>query len=149
MLNKVDRLAPGTPTPPPCSAACSPDSARPTASGDPGPAAFTGEMRAVAISAVTGAGIDALLAAIDDVLPLDPVVRTTLDLDPGDGATLALLHEFGRVLETRYHGDRVEVEVDVPESLERRLRHANSDPLTTIHRPVENSVGKWPTASVK
>ena len=90
--------------------------------GDPGPAAFTGEMRAVAISAVTGAGIDALLAAIDDVLPLDPVVRTKLDLDPGDGATLAMLHEFGRVLETRYSGDRVEVEVEVPKSLERRLR---------------------------
>ena len=34
------------------------------------------EMRAVAISAVTGTGMDALLAAIDDVLPLDPLVRT-------------------------------------------------------------------------
>jgi GTP-binding protein HflX len=89
---------------------------------EPGPAAFSGEMRAVAISAVTGTGVDALLAAIDDVLPLDPVVRTTLDLDPGDGATLAILHEFGRVLETRYSGDRVEVEVEVPQSLERRLR---------------------------
>ncbi|MCU1238891.1 MAG: GTP-binding protein HSR1-related [Candidatus Solibacter sp.] len=81
-----------------------------------------GEMRAVAISAATGAGIDQLLTAIDEALPLDPVVRTTLDLDQGDGATLAMLHEFGRVLETRYVGDRVEVEVEVPESLERRLR---------------------------
>jgi 50S ribosomal subunit-associated GTPase HflX len=79
-------------------------------------------MRAVAISAATGAGIDTLLATIDDVLPLDPVVRATLDLNSGDGATLALLHEFGRVIETRYHDDRVEVEVDLPESVERRLR---------------------------
>jgi GTP-binding protein HflX len=89
---------------------------------DRGATVFTGELRAVAISATTGSGIDALLAAIDEVLPLDPVVRTTLDLDSGDGATLALLHEFGRVLGTRYHDDRVEVEVEVPESLERRLR---------------------------
>jgi GTP-binding protein HflX len=80
------------------------------------------EMRAVAISAITGAGMDRLLAAIDDVLPMDPLVRTTLDLSAGDGATLALLHEFGRVLSTRYEENRVVVEAEVPESLERRLR---------------------------
>ena len=80
------------------------------------------EMRAVAISAVTGAGMDGLLAAIDDVLPLDPLVRTHLDLSAGDGATLAMIHEFGRVLSTRYEENRVMVEAEVPESLERRLR---------------------------
>ena len=80
------------------------------------------EMRAVAISAVNGTGVPALLAAIDEVLPMDPLVRTRLDLSAGDGATLAMIHEFGRVLSTRYEGDRVEVEAEVPESLERRLR---------------------------
>jgi GTPase len=80
------------------------------------------ELRAVPISAFTGLGLDTLQAAIDEVLPLDPVVRTTLDLDAGDGATLALLHEFGRVLSTSYQENRVVVEADVPESLERRLR---------------------------
>jgi GTP-binding protein HflX len=80
------------------------------------------ELRAGPISALTGAGLEALQAAIDEVLPLDPVVRTTLDLDAGDGATLAMLHEFGRVLSTRYDENRVVVEADVPESLERRLR---------------------------
>ncbi len=34
------------------------------------------EMRAVAISAINGSRHAALLAAIDDVLPLDPLVRT-------------------------------------------------------------------------
>ncbi len=77
--------------------------------------------RAVAISAKTGEGVDRLLAAIDEALPLDPIVRTTLDLDAGDGATLALLHEFGRVLATRYHDDRCEVDAEIPESLQRRL----------------------------
>jgi GTP-binding protein HflX len=77
--------------------------------------------RAVAISAKTGEGVDRLLAAIDEALPLDPIVRTTLDLDAGDGATLALLHQFGRVLATRYRDDRCEVDVEIPESLQRRL----------------------------
>jgi GTP-binding protein HflX len=79
-------------------------------------------MRAVGISAITGVGMDRLLAAIDDVLPMDLLVRTTLDLSAGDGATLAMLHEFGRVLSTRYEENRVVVEAEVPESLERRLR---------------------------
>jgi hypothetical protein len=33
-----------------------------------------------------------------------------------------MLHEFGRVLSTRYEENRVVVEAEVPESLERRLR---------------------------
>jgi len=81
------------------------------------------ELRAVAISALTGSGIERLLATIDEVLPLDPIVRATLDLEAGDGATLALLHEFGRVLETRYSSDRVSVDAEIPESLQRRLNN--------------------------
>jgi GTP-binding protein HflX len=77
--------------------------------------------RAVAISALTGEGIDRLLQAIDEVLPLDPIVHTTLHLPPGDGATLAMLHEFGRVLSTRYTEEGSEIEVEIPISLERRL----------------------------
>ena len=55
------------------------------------------------------------------MLPLDPIVRATLRLPAGDGATLALLHEFGRVLSTRYEDDSCEVDAEVPESLKRRL----------------------------
>jgi GTP-binding protein HflX len=79
------------------------------------------ETRAVAISALSGEGMDRLLALIDSVLPTDPIVRTTLRLPAGDGATLALLHEFGRVLSTRYQDDSCEVDAEVPESLKRRL----------------------------
>lgn len=79
------------------------------------------EARAVAVSALTGEGVDGLLSLIDTVLPLDPIVRTTLRLPAGDGATLALLHEFGRVLSTRYEDDSCEVDAEVPESLKRRL----------------------------
>ena len=78
-------------------------------------------IRAVALSASTGEGVDRLLSAIDEALPLDRIVRTRLELSSGDGATLAMLHEFGRVLDLHYDGDRVAVEVEIPESLSRRL----------------------------
>jgi len=79
------------------------------------------DTRGAAISALTGAGIDRLLGAIDEALPLDPIVRATFRLAAGDGASMALLHEFGRLLKTRYHGEYCELEADVPESLQRRL----------------------------
>lgn len=79
-------------------------------------------IRAVAISALTGEGIDRLLAIVDEVLPLDLLVRAHFDLSAGDGATLAMLHEFGRVIEVRYDGDRVSVDAEIPESIERRLK---------------------------
>jgi GTP-binding protein HflX len=78
---------------------------------------------AVCVSAVTGAGMDELLSAIDEHLPADPLVSTSFRLPSGDGATLALLHEFGRVLEIRYDGDFCDVRAEIPESLQRRLEH--------------------------
>ena len=77
--------------------------------------------RAVAASAITGAGIDSLLRVVDEMLPLDQLIQTTLRIPASDGATLAMLHEFGRVLSTRYDGEICEVEVEIPESLKRRL----------------------------
>jgi GTP-binding protein HflX len=79
------------------------------------------DTRAVAVSALTGAGFEQLLALIDEVLPLDPISRVHLRVPAGDGATLAMLHEFGRVVESRYSGEFCEIEADVPESLRRVL----------------------------
>jgi GTP-binding protein HflX len=93
--------------------------------GEPSAAAGT---RAVSISALTGAGMDELLSIIDQVLPLDPITRTTFRLPAGDGATLALLHAFGRVIEVRYSGEECEVEAEVPESLGRRLTALEKNP---------------------
>ncbi len=80
-----------------------------------------GAARAVSVSALTGAGIGGLLAAIDQALPLDPVVAAHFRVPAGDGATLALLHEFGRVLAMRYEGNMCEVEAELPESWKRRI----------------------------
>jgi GTP-binding protein HflX len=79
------------------------------------------EARAVAISALTGEGIDRLLGTIDEALPFDPIVRTRLRLPLGDGARISMLHELGRVLSTRYEEDACEMEVEIPESLRRKL----------------------------
>src|SRR5207248_7488390 len=78
-------------------------------------------VRAVPLSALTGEGMGRLLATIDELLPLDPLVHTTLRITASDGATLALLHEFGRVIGTHYTDDICEVEAEIPESLNRRL----------------------------
>jgi GTP-binding protein HflX len=81
-----------------------------------------GETPTVAVSALTGSGLEDLLARLDKLLPLDPVVRTRFRFKADEaGAMVALLHEYGRVLETRYSGEICEVEAEVPESLRRRL----------------------------
>jgi GTP-binding protein HflX len=104
VLNKIDRLPEG-----PAAAA-----AVRRAMGHP-------EAPAVPVSALTGEGVDRLLQVIDSALPLDPIVRVTLRLPSSDGATLAMLHEFGRVRRTDYSGEVCEVEAEIPESLQRRL----------------------------
>ncbi len=77
--------------------------------------------RAAAISALTGAGVDALLRVIDEVLPFDPVMRARFRFPAGGGRQLDLLHRYGRVLDTRYEGEFCEVDAETPESLLRRL----------------------------
>ena len=109
VLNKVDRL---------------PEARTETAAyrdrllGSSGAAAGA---HAVAISALTGEGMDQLLTAIDAVLPFDPIVRARLRLPLADGARIAMVHDLGRVLDVRYTGDSCEMDVEIPESLRRRL----------------------------
>jgi GTP-binding protein HflX len=76
---------------------------------------------AVAISARTGAGFDALLQKIDETLALDPVSKCVFHFPIAEGAPLHLLHERGRVTATRYTGEACEVEALTPASIKRRL----------------------------
>ena len=101
--------------------------------------------RGVPISALTGDGIDQLLAAIDAALPLDPIVRATFRISAGDGASMALLHEFGQVLETRYDGEFCELEAEIPESLQRRLDGRKRESTDTV----EKIVGKGAPGFIK
>jgi GTP-binding protein HflX len=79
------------------------------------------EGAAVAVSARSGVGVEALLAAIDGKLALDPVRRVQFRFPVGDGWQLNLLHEGARVVDKRYGEATVEVEAEVPESLRRKL----------------------------
>jgi GTP-binding protein HflX len=109
VLNKVDRLP---------EAATDVETYRRRLLGDSGPAA---EAHAVGISALTGQGIDRLLAAVDEVLTFDPIVRARLRLPLAEGARISMVHDLGRVLETSYVGDCCQMEVEIPESLRLRL----------------------------
>ncbi len=76
---------------------------------------------AVAISALTGQGFEALLQKIDETLSLDPVSHCIFHFPIAEGAPLHLLHERGRVTATRYTGNFCEVEAETPASIKRRL----------------------------
>jgi len=67
------------------------------------------------VSAVSGDGIDALLAAIEDQLASK---RTTLDLsiDAADGAGISWLHRNAEVLQKELHDDRFAMTVRVDET---------------------------------
>jgi GTP-binding protein HflX len=77
--------------------------------------------RGVAVSARTGQGMDALLAAVDEVLPFDPIVPATFRFPPGEGAKIGMLYELGRVKMARYEDGYTEIEAEVPQSVKQRL----------------------------
>jgi GTP-binding protein HflX len=76
----------------------------------------------VAVSARTGEGMDALLAAIDRALHSDPVMEAELRVPQHEGAVLAAI-EAGMIVHTReYEGNMVRLTVSGPASLMGRLR---------------------------
>jgi hypothetical protein len=62
-----------------------------------------------------------VLAAVDEVLPFDPLVRARFRFPLDEGAGIAMLHETGRVLATHYDERYCEIDAEVPESVKRRL----------------------------
>ena len=75
-----------------------------------------------AVSALTGEGIAALLAAIDAALHSDPIVETELRIPQHEGAVLAAI-EAGMIVHSReYEGNLVRLNVSGPASLIGRMR---------------------------
>ncbi|MBL8230177.1 MAG: GTPase HflX [Bryobacterales bacterium] len=87
-----------------------------------GERAATSRTKAVGVSALTGAGMDRLLALVDQELPADPLERTVFRISAADGANMHILHEHAHVCEVRYQDDECYLVADAPESLRRRLR---------------------------
>ena len=79
------------------------------------------------ISAITGAGIDALLARIEHDLQ-SSFTRVSYRLKQGDGKLLAWLHANGKVVEQTAEDDYIDVIVQLSEDNIRRferLQHEN------------------------
>src|SRR6202044_732140 len=72
-------------------------------------------------SALTGAGLEELLARVDAVMPVDPLVRLHLRIPISDGRHLSLVHACGRVLHSEVLGGNMDRDAELPESLARRL----------------------------
>ena len=75
-----------------------------------------GTRNGVAVSAVTGEGLDRLHAAVDSALG-SAGAAVTLRIPHGAGAALALCYEHGRVLTRADDDGHVELEVELPPAL--------------------------------
>jgi GTPase len=76
----------------------------------------------VAVSALTGEGIDTLFSAIDRALHSDPLIEAELRIPQHEGAVLAAI-EAGMVIHSReYEGNLVRLSVSGPASLVGRMR---------------------------
>ncbi len=74
------------------------------------------------VSALTGAGLGALLERMDEMLEDDPLRRVRLRVPQEEGKLLALLQARARVLSRQYRDGLVELEARAPESVLRRLK---------------------------
>ena len=87
--------------------------------GAPGAGASLPE---VPVSALTGQGIESVLAAIDAALHSDPIIEADLRVPQHEGAALAAI-EAGMIVHTRaYEGNLVHLTVSGPASLVGRMR---------------------------
>jgi len=79
-------------------------------------ASLVEHFRGVAVSALTGEGIELLLARVDEALR-PGVERATLRIPYGDGPAVALCYERGRVLARSDEADGIRLEVELPRRL--------------------------------
>ncbi len=77
---------------------------------------------AVAVSALTGEGLSALVEQIDQMLPMDPLVEVEGKLSPDDGQSLALVQASGRLLECELRDSQLWIHARVPRSVAARIR---------------------------
>jgi len=77
----------------------------------------------VYVSAAEGTGLDKLLARIDAMIEEDPVSRVHLRVPQKEGKMLALLEAKARIYSRTYKDGAVELEVEAPESVVRKMKH--------------------------
>jgi GTPase len=80
------------------------------------------DAKTVYVSAAEGKGLDRLRTRIDELIDEDRVSRVHLRVPQQEGKTLALLEAKARVFSRTYKDGAVELEVEAPESVVRRVR---------------------------
>ena len=78
--------------------------------------------KTVHVSAAKGIGISTLLDRIDQMLQGDALSRIRLRVPQKEGKTLAMLEARARIYSRKYKDGLVELEVEAPESVVRRIR---------------------------
>jgi GTPase len=76
----------------------------------------------VYVSAAEGTGLDRLLTRIDAMIEEDRVSRVHLRVPQKEGKTLAMLEAKARIYSRKYRDGAVELEVEAPESVVRRVK---------------------------
>jgi GTP-binding protein HflX len=80
------------------------------------------DAKTVYVSALEGRGLDRLLARIDELIDEDRVSRVHVSVPQKEGKTLAMLEAKARVYSRTYKDGTVELDIEAPQSLVRRIR---------------------------
>jgi GTPase len=80
------------------------------------------DSRTVYVSAIESTGLDLLLQRIDKMIEEDQVSRVRLRIPQSEGKLLALLQTRARIFSREYKDGAVELEVEAPASVVRRIR---------------------------
>jgi GTP-binding protein HflX len=75
----------------------------------------------VHVSALSGDGLDKLLARIDHMLEEDPLQQVHLRVPQSEGKALAMLEAGARIYTRKYRNGMVEMEAQAPESVVRKV----------------------------
>jgi GTPase len=80
------------------------------------------DAKTVYVSAIEGTGIDGLLTHIDAMIEEDPLSRVHLRVPQKEGKMLSMLEAKARIYSRKYKDGAVQLEVEAPESVMRRVR---------------------------
>jgi GTPase len=80
------------------------------------------DSKTVYVSAAEGTGLDKLLQRIDTLIEEDRVSRVLVRVPQKEGKTLAMLEAKARIYSRKYKDGAVELEVEAPASVVRRVR---------------------------
>jgi GTP-binding protein HflX len=78
--------------------------------------------KTIYVSAVDGTGLGTLLGRIDALIEEDQISRVKLQIPQREGKVLALLEARARIFYRKYTDGAVQLEVEAPESVVRRVR---------------------------